>query len=301
MNDQELIQVFFPSRKKGGLFLSGALILFVILAIAFFGLSSATATGWLFILYLIGGIVSCIPVPMLGYRLFALYRAYYRLDRNSLTLHWGLRTEIIPLNAIEWYRPLTDLTEPMPTPPMPLPGAYMGVRTIEGLGKVEYMADGFENGIIIATAETVFLLSPADPDTFLAAFHRRIEFGSLEIIQAESIQPSSVLNHMWDDRLARNLILVCTGLGLVILLWSILLITTSATVTIGFTSAERVPAVRILLFPVLYNFIFILDLIGGTYFFRRTDERNAAYLLWAGGGITALLLIISLLFTTLRL
>jgi hypothetical protein len=301
MNDSEPVRRFFPTRQRGTIFLGGLLLLFIVLAVAFFWLSAITPVGWMFALYLAGGIAACFPLPMLSYRLFALYRAYYDLDRNALTIHWGLRTEILPLQGIEWYRPLEDLTAPLPTPPMPLPGAYIGVRHIEGLGRVEYMADGYENGLMIAAAETVFILSPSDPNAFLAAFHHGVEMGSLETVQAESIQPSFVLGKMWDDRLARVLVLGGFIGGVVLLLWCIFLITTVTQVTMGAVRTEKVPAIRLLLFPVVYGFIFLIDLIGGTYFYRREDERSAAYLLWGGGVITSFLLIVSIFITTIHL
>lgn len=305
MNYSEPIRRFTPARRSGSLYLGGLLGLFLLLAAAFFWLSANTPTGWLFVLYLAGGIAACLPMPMLAYRLVALHRAYYDIDRNALTLHWGLRTEILPLNMIEWYRPLTDLTAPLPTPPIPLPGAYIGVRMIEGLGKVEYLANGYENGLMIAAPHSVFVISPSLPDEFLATFHRGIEMGSLDTVQAESIQPSFVLSKLWDDRVGRTLIVIGLALGLILTLWTIVLVTSTANVTIGFNplaeTLEPVPSIRLLLLPVLAGFIFLVDLIGGTFFYRRADERSAAYLLWIGGVITTALLIVSLLITTLRL
>lgn len=304
MFNSEQPKSFYPSRQRGTVYLGGLLLLFIVLAVAFFWLSAITPVGWLFALYLAGGISACLPLPMLSYRLFALYRAYYNLDRNALTIHWGLRTEILPLSVIEWFRPMIDLTSPLPTPPIPLPGAYIGSRIVEGLGKVEYMADGFENGIMIATPKTVFILSPGDLSGFLSAFHRWIEMGSLDDIPAESIQPSFVLGKLWDDRLARSLVLASFGLGLVLLLWTISLLTTVPQVVMGSIQTgdlvEKVPSIRLLLFPIVFGFIFIVDLIGGTYFYRKEDQKFAAYLVWAGGVITPFLLIISLLLTTIH-
>jgi hypothetical protein len=295
---------FIPSRKKGTLFLGGLVLLFVFLAITFFWLAAITPAGWLFAVYMAGGIVSCLPLPMLSYRLFALYRSYYDFNRNSLTIHWGLRTEILPLSSIEWFRPLEDLTAPMPTPPIPLPGAYIGVRMIEGLGKVEYMADGFERGLMIAAPQSVFILSPADVNGFMAAFHRNIELGSLETVHNESLQPSFFLGKLWDDPFARMLVLISFGLGLIIVLWSIFLITSVPQVVMGAvlsgSGAEKVPVIRLLLYPVISGFIFLIDLIGGTFFYRREDERYAAYLVWIGGVITPLLILVALLLTTIN-
>jgi hypothetical protein len=305
MFESERPRRFYPTRRRGSIFLGGLLILFILLAAVFFWLSSLTPVGWMFALYLAGGIIACLPLPMLSYRFFALFRAYYDLTRNSLTIHWGLRTEILPLGIIEWYRPLEDLTSPLATPPLALPGAYIGVRNVEGLGRVEYMADSFTNGLMIAVPHSVFILSPADHGGFLSAFHHGIEMGSLETIETVSIQPSFVLGKLWDDRLARNLVIASFGLGLVVILWTIYLITSVPLVTMGSIQTgplvEKVPSIRLLLFPVVYGFIFLIDLIGGSFFYRREDEQYAAYLLWGGGVISAVLLIISLTMTTIHL
>ena len=296
---------FYPTRQRGSFVLGGLLVLFGILASLFFWLAAITPIGWMFALYLAGGIVACTPFPMLIYRLIALNRAYYLLERNSLTLHWGLRTEILPLHQIEWFRPLTDLTSNLTLPPIPLPGAYIGVRMVEGLSKVEYMADSFENGLMIATPETVYVISPSDMNGFLASFHRWIEMGSLEYLEPQSIQPAFVLGKLWDDRLARILILVSFGLGILLSLWVIALITSVPSVVIGSNQTvqeiARVPSIRLLLYPILFGFIFVLDLIGGTFFYRREDQKHAAYLLWAGGVISPILLILSVFLTTIQL
>lgn len=305
MIEIEEVKTFFPSRARGTIILGSILILFLTLAGMFFWLSAMTPVGWLFALYLAGGIISCLPLPMLSYRLTALIRAYYALDRNRLTIHWGLRTEILPLNMIEWFRPLEDLTTPLPTPPIPLPGAYIGSRMVEGLGKVEFLADSFLNGLMIATSQSIFVISPADLNEFMAAFHRWIEMGSLDEIRAESIQPSFVLGKLWDDKLARALVLASFALGTILLLWVIALITSAPSIYMGSMQtgeqAFRVPSIRLVIYPILFGFIFIMDLIGGTYFYRREDQKYAAYLMWSGGVITPLLILITLFFTTIHL
>jgi uncharacterized membrane protein SpoIIM required for sporulation len=50
-----------------------------------------------------------------------------------------------------------------------------------------------------------------------------------------------------------------------------------------------------LLLPVINTFILVMDLSLGMYFFRRLDENLVAYLLWIGGSLTSILLIIAVL------
>ena len=95
----------FPPSKRIGLVLHGLLIALLagISAWGFWRLGGLDL-GPVFVLYLVLGIVAFAPIPILGYRAYALYRALYRLDRDSLQLRWGLRDEIIPLADVQrWH------------------------------------------------------------------------------------------------------------------------------------------------------------------------------------------------------
>lgn len=296
---------FRPSRKNGSIFLGGFVLFFILLAILLFWSSATTSTNWLFGIFLTGGILACAPLPMLSYRLFGLNRAYYELDRNALTIHWGLRTEILPLRAIEWVRPAEDLTSALPTPPMALPGGFIGVRQIDGLGRTEYMADSAQNCILIAGSSTVFVISPTNPREFMATYYRGIEQGSLDPVASASLQPSFILGKVWDDQLSRRMLLTQFILGLVLALWVVIIITSVPTVDFAFSSSpqepETVPSIRLILLPVVNVFVFIIDLIGGSFFFRNAKQQIAAYLIWGSGIITAFFLLISILIVTIKL
>src|SRR5512135_3387242 len=131
----------FPPSKRAGLLFHGALlvVLTVLAAWAILNLSQATA-GLPFVAYLVLAILAFAPIPLLGYRLYALLRARYILDRNSLELRWGLRDEVIPLSDIEWVRPVRDLTVPLGAPPLSTPGAILGIHRHRDLGIVEFLA-----------------------------------------------------------------------------------------------------------------------------------------------------------------
>src|SRR5574340_609234 len=109
----------FPPSKRAGLIFHGVLIL-VLAALSSwaFWRMSLTPVGLEFVTFIVVGIVAFAPLPFLGYRAYALYRAQYRLDRDTLELRWGLRKELIPLADIEWVRPMEDLTNPIVPPAM---------------------------------------------------------------------------------------------------------------------------------------------------------------------------------------
>ena len=153
----------FPPAKQFGLILHVVLIL-LLAGASVWGFASLTNArfGPTFVSYLLVGILAFAPIPFLGYRAFALFKADYYIDRDSLAILWGLRVEDIPLTDIEWVRPASDLTNPLALPTLRLPGAVLGTRRHPDLGAVEFIASTARNLILIATSKHVFAISPKD-------------------------------------------------------------------------------------------------------------------------------------------
>ena len=107
----------FPPDRRLGLFIHAVMIV-VLVAVSIFGLVnlSKASVGLFFVLYLLMALLAFVPIPFLGYRAYALLRADYYIDRDSLAMLWGLRIEDIPLTDIEWVRPASDLTRPLLLP-----------------------------------------------------------------------------------------------------------------------------------------------------------------------------------------
>ena len=126
--------------------------------------------GPIFVSYLLIGILAFAPIPFLGYRAYALFKADYYIDRDSLAILWGLRVEDIPLTDIEWVRPASDLTNPLSLPRFRLPGAVLGTRRHPDLGAVEFIASTARNLILIATSKHVFAISPRNAAALVRTF-----------------------------------------------------------------------------------------------------------------------------------
>ena len=75
----------------------------------FFSRASQDPSGVNFLLYMLIALILLVPLPLLGYRLYALNNAVYILRREGLMIRWGLRREDIPLNSIEWMRPANEI------------------------------------------------------------------------------------------------------------------------------------------------------------------------------------------------
>ena len=115
-----------------------------------FYLSYAASTGLEVILWIILGALLVLLVMLLIYRGYALMTSSYEIRRESLKLKWGLRSEEIPTGDVEWVRPARDLAFPLPLPRIWWAGAILGVKEVEGLGPVEYLAADSSNLLLLA-------------------------------------------------------------------------------------------------------------------------------------------------------
>ena len=241
-----------------------------------------------------------IPLPILVYRLSALMRANYTLDRDTLSLSWGLRIERIPVSDVEWVRPLTDLTSPLRLPWFCLPGAVLGVRRHPDLGLVEFLASNRKKILLVANARRVFAISPKDPAAFVQDFQRAIEKGSLAPASAQSLYPTFVIAQAWESSLARFLWLAGLFLNVGLLIWVSLLIPTLPGVPLGFQPyggpLEPVAGTRLILLPILSVFLSAIGWIAGLTFYRREGQRILAFSLWTSSALTSLLFLLAVLF-----
>jgi hypothetical protein len=264
-------------------------------------LATQQQVGANFVLLILLALVVLAPLPLVAYRGYALLTARYSIERDGLRLRWGLRAEDIPLPEIEWVRPASDLAFDLPQPRLSWPGAVLGSLNVKDFGPVEYLASS-KDVLLVATRQRVYAISPADPAGFVRAFQNATEMGSLTPIDSFSSRPVVFLHHVWDDRIVRWLVI--SGLllaGLVFVMVS-LLIPTRSTVSLGFTASgqpvEPVPAVQLLLLPILGAMTFVINLIGGVYFYRSEERRPVAYILFASTILTSILLLAAVVFIT---
>jgi hypothetical protein len=157
------------------------------------------------------------------------------------------------------------------------------------------------------------VISPADPAAFLQALQSYLEMGSLTPLPARSIYPSFFIARVWRAQPARYLLLAGILLNLALLTCVLLAIPSRTEVTLGFgPGREPVPAVQLLLLPIISGFFFLLDAFLGLYLFRRAEGRAAQpqtssgsggypglilpYLLWGSGVLIAILFLAALSF-----
>jgi hypothetical protein len=293
--------IFLPPRRTGLILnLAGAAVL-----AAAVGASLTTALalpiGSTFLLLFLLAALLCLPLGLFIYRIYALLVASYTVDRDGLRLRWGLRAEDIPIPDVQWVRPASDLVLPLHLPTLAWPGALIGLVNIADIGPVEFMASERASLLLIATPSKVYAISPADPGGFSKAFRRTSELGSLAPLPSYSARPAAYITHVWSDRAAR--ILFSAGLVLTLLMF----VTVSLGLNVGANGVlglnignlqpEAAPAVHKLLLPFLGTASFVLNALLGMLFYRRSENRALAYLLWAGGAVAPLIFMIGIFFT----
>jgi hypothetical protein len=300
----DAVYEFRPKRTTGQLFHLGLMAVLALLAAWGLWQASLAFNQLLFILYLLPVAAAVLIIPMLAYRYLALRGAVYRLERDGITLRWGLRSEVIPIDSVQWVRLSQELGGALPYPWLPLPGSVVGVRRLPDDGIVEFLAASRTGLVVLATPGSLYAISPEDPRGFLAAYQRLTELGSLSPLPARSVYPTFLLARVWRTRLARSLLLIGLALNLLLLAWVGLAAPLEGDVALG---GQPVPGVQLFLLPVLSIFLFLVDLFAGMFFFRRavvqqlTPEETRwaparydvlAYTLWGGGVLTPLLFLL---------
>lgn len=291
---------FPPSRRRGLLVLGTIIVILVTVAVwAFLNLARAPV-GPSIVLYLLIILAALPPLPFFSYRAFALLRADYVLDRDSLAFTWGLRMEDIPLTDIEWIRPASDLTAPLHPPTFRLPGALLGSTRHPDLGTVEFIAAEMKDLLLVATAKRTYAISPENAAAFLATFRRATELGSLLPAEAVSQYPSFLLARAWENLSARFLWISGVLLNLGLVAWVSFLIPSVSRVALGFDPSgaplEPVPSVRLILLPLLNALLFFAGLIAGLFFYRDEKQRPLAMIVWGSSALTSLLFLLAVLF-----
>jgi len=291
----------FPPAKRLGLIIHAVIIL-VLAGVCTWGFLNITraAVGPMFVSYLLAALLAFAPIPFFAYRAYALLRADYYIDRDSLAILWGLRVEDIPLTDIEWIRPASDLSAPLSLPRFRLPGAVIGTRRHADLGLVEFLAADSRKLILVATSKRVFAISPKEMAPLVRTFARATELGSLTPAEAKSIYPSFIITQAWENPFARFLWITGILLNVGLIIWVGILIPSLPQIPIRFNSfgapAEPSSSVRLILLPFVSSLMFMIGVFAGLYFYRWELQRPLAFILWLSSTLCAVLFLIAVLF-----
>lgn len=286
-------KVFHPPRRAGIIVHAGLIVLFSIAGLLGLWRATLARISPTLLIYLLPAVLAVFVIPLLIYRMAALLGASYTIERNGIRLHWGLRTEDIPMDAVQWVGRAEQYKLRLPRLFLNFPGAVVGLRQKTSSVPVEYLAARTHSLVLITTPQRIFAISPENEESFLNSFRRVSELGSISPITAHSSYPSLLLSLSWTERLPRSLILTGLGLSLLLIMWVALVIPGREQVSLRLMPAGSeqgtVPAVRLLLLPVLNSFFYIIDTILGLFFYRYNESRPAAYMVWGSSIFTSLL------------
>lgn len=259
-------------------------------------LAFSLSTSWSLILFLFGAILFLAVLPIGAYRAYALLHATYSIERDGLRVRWGLRSEDIPLTEVIWVRPASELELPLKLPVFSMPGAVLGNSEHEDLGPLEFIASSAQKLVIVSTVNKTLVLSPEDPEEFVYKFQRVIEMGSLYPIPPHTAVPAAFIQQILKDRRSLRLILTLSGMTILLIIVTSLLIPVRPSVSLGYDIygglLPPISSNRLLLLPVIATIFTFMDIIAGAFFFRRPDTRMISYFIWSAGIFMSLVLIL---------
>ncbi len=280
--------VFIPPRARGlilGIFLLSLLV--GITAVGLYQLGSSAISPAI-VVWVIMPLVGLPLALVVAYRLYGLLTARYRLDRDGFYLVWGQAMEQIPLSMVKSVEPADQAGASLrPDVGLWWPGCVVGRTQSAEHTAVEFFATGLRSSLVLVRTEAGSLaISPADPPAFSQAFVDATRMGSLEQIPAVSRRPDYFSSRMWNDQLARGLLL--GGLILDLLLLGFLAVRAPAlggSVQFGYgpggVPGPMVPPGRLLLLPLIAGLCWLGDLALGAWLYRRDREKPIAYAVWS--------------------
>lgn len=288
--------IFIPPRVRG-LILGGLLLLLLagITGLGLFQLASAPISP-VIVVWVLMPLIGLPLALIVAYRLYGLFTARYSLDRDGFTLFWGQAMEQVPLSMVKSVAPPPESGQPLrPRFGLWWPGCVVGRAQPDQGPAVEFFATGLgEHLVLVRTEAGSLAVSPPNPAAFIQAFVDATRMGSLEEIRPLRRRPDYFSTRMWNDLLARGLILA--GVALDLLLLGFLAVRAPAiggSVPFGFSPAgdpgPLVPPGRLLLLPLIAGLCWLGDLALGAWLYRRDPEKPIAYAVWASAVMVGVL------------
>jgi hypothetical protein len=285
-----------PPRLIG--LLIGLALLGLSLGAAVIGLAQmagASASAWL----VLWAALPLVGVPLalvVSYRLFGLLTARYAVDRDSFRMRWGWAEEVAPL-ADAVLQPAPDsLRDRLRPRGLWWPGCVVGRAAFPDVGEIEFFATRpGRDLLLVSTGGRTLAISPPDGPAFSEAFVSATRFGSLRRVSPRSARPEFFSARVWNDRLARALILVglILPLGLLGYLGAVAA-SLPDLVPFGFEvggqPGVRVPPSRLLFLPLIAVLCWLIDMILASVLYRVERDRPLAYGTWGLAVVTGLLL-----------
>ena len=293
--------VFYPRRTPGLVF--HVLSLGLLLIGGGYALWQAVnaQVGTTFIYYLIPAGAAILIAGQFLFSLYGLWTGTYTLDRDGVRLRWGLRSEDIPGNDILWVASERDAPFRLRYPIVRWLGSVVGARRLADGRRLEFMADRGRGLTLIATQNVIYIVSPEKTQEFLTIFGNIAEQGVIAPLEARSEGSIALLARFWSDLPARFLAITAAVLALILVVATALLVGSRDTIVLhaGPLRMEPavLPAVRLMLLPVLNTLFTAVDLVLGILFYRSAHIRPLAYIMWTAAVVSGVLFSMAVIYT----
>ncbi len=170
---------WYPNRRKGLLWGAGLLLA---LGLADFsllrGVLGAPVDTWLFLRALL--LVATLPLgAFLLYACYGLATLTYRVERNGIMIRWGAVYDMVPVSEIVEIVPYAGLGGRL-VEGVGWPGYRVGRAKPAGIGALRmYITRPPEACLLVRTRERAYLISPANPEGFVADYATRRKLGPI--------------------------------------------------------------------------------------------------------------------------
>lgn len=290
--------IFRPASSPSRFFLPAATLLGALLTIAAVdSLFGQTAPPGMF-LALAVTLAALTATLILGYLALIVFNLRYQLNRNGLTIYWGVSRQRIPFNHIRQIIPASERSDEIAFKGINLGGLRLGRGTLQNHGALIFKSTSdLEQSLLVTTPERAYLISPTEPARVMKAWTDRQPLGPTQQWR-EDTRPLRPFNTpLLSDQLAWSLIaggvLLLIGLlGYISLNYPEL----PVTLPIHFDSlgrADRIaPKVFLFSLPAVGAIVWLTNFLLGSFIYRR--EKLGAYLLWGSTAAVQLSLWVAL-------
>jgi hypothetical protein len=231
-----------------------------------------------------------------------VFRLDYHLNRNGLTIRWGLGQQLIPFNGIKTIISGKEIAAPNRLRVANIAGLRFGWGQLPEYGPLKFRATApLTESLLVVTDRQTYVISPNQPNAFLKAWQTRQTLGPTQ-------QWSEGMRRYWPfnialllDPLTWQLLGLAAALALALLGYICLNYSDfPRSLPIHFNDlgqADRIAdKMTLFTFPAVAGLAWALNLILGALFYRQ--EKVAAYLLWGSAIVMQLCLWMAVLTIT---
>lgn len=280
---------FLPSRQKSSVInivlMTGLVLLGSVLAV----LANLSVPSSLTSLLVGIAFLLAIPFFYVFYQYNNARRIRYLLDDQTLRIHWGASRWIVPLRKIDWAHQLSEFEDEMPLPRWHLPGGYLNLFKVHGMGLTRFVATKPADMILIKADERYVVISPDDPLAFLAILTERKSLATLTDATIEEENFRTMLIRLWKEKGMKRMLI--TGVLALAVLWIVISLMIALRQKVTWVTMEEVPASRLLILPIFGSFLWMISHVLSFFILiNENAEKLMVYMVLGSSVVMSLML-----------